>query len=129
MNRRAAAGALVALAALGTSGCAIPAGLRDWVNQGAEAHAVEHVAARDPRAPVMCAIGEDFPQGWLTPSDAVAAFGCAGAWRRAVATECHDTGLAKPFDLSCSVLGVWWGQLDGNPYLVQAPLATPGHLP
>jgi hypothetical protein len=125
--RRAAAGALVALAALGASGCAIPAGLRTFVNQGAELHAHEHVAAGDRTAPVLCAIGEDYPQGWLIPSDAVDAFGCSDAWRRATGVECHHVG-GDDGPVSCSVLGVWWGALDGNPYLVQAPVATPARL-
>jgi len=130
--RRAAAGALVALAALGTTACDIPPVLRDWVNAGAAEHATEHVNAGHPGERVLCSIPAQAweftvpgrliaDHGWLIPSDAVVAFGCQGAYARAIGTTCAATGLAPPADVACVVNAVWWGQLDGNPYVIDPP--------
>lgn len=144
MIRRAAAGALVALAALGATGCGSV--WREIINTGAAAHASEHVTeaprveagrvVAGPGVEVLCAIpptAAEFAQAqpgqviedhnWLIPSDAVATFGCEDAYRRATGTHC-DT------ETGCHVSGVWRGQLDGSPYApLQAPVDPPGRLP
>jgi hypothetical protein len=137
--RRAAAGALVALAALGATGCNVPPVLRTWVNTGATEHATEHVNAGRPDELVLCSLPAqawefDIPgrvitdHGWLIRSDAVVAFGCEGAFRRAVGTQCVATGLAPPADIACTVTHVWWGQVDGNPWIIDPPGVLPAAI-
>lgn len=112
---------------------------RTIVTLGAAKHASEHVAEAPATGPdgefvagpgtlVLCAIPPDAsePAGtedhlWRIPSDGVAAYGCEGAWHRAVGTACDETG--------CRVNAVWMGQLDANPYQpLRATVDAPGHL-
>lgn len=73
---------------LALSACQVPPGLYGVVNQGAAQHAAEHVAAGDPAAEVLCALGEDQPEGYLVPSALVVKYGgCPAAILNAVATE------------------------------------------
>lgn len=123
------AGAALALVAA-LAGCD-----RAFVNAGAALHASEWVAKGKPAEEVYCQVAPqawEFTLGdghviedhlWLIPSEAVSAFGCEDAYKRAIATRCDETG--------CHVLAVWHGQLDGNPYrpLTQAPVDPPGRLP
>lgn len=95
MTRRLAALTLLALA---LTGCTVPAGLHDFVNDGAKSNAAGNLARGEPTRPVLCAIGEDAPTGWLIPSHMVARYGsCGDAWRNAGGTSCTP--------VICTVLG------------------------
>ena len=127
MIRRTVASALVALAAGALAGCDIPPIYRDLFNTTAPANATHNILNGEPKKEVLCSIPPQpwelqqsgtviADHGWLIPSDAVQRYGCTGAFARAIGTSCDPAG--------CHVNDIWWGQLDGNPYI-----DPPGHLP
>lgn len=122
---------LLALAAAGAA-CAIPPELYGTVNQGALAHAAEHVAAGAPAAEVLCALGEDQPQGYLVPSAMVVKYGsCRDAILNSVATECDGTNPCRVYgDRSTAPIlqltDQWCHNPQGFPFRYTGPVeATP----